>query len=290
MPAILVFITMSLAIVFNSFEDYSDYMRYNIYKESTDNARSAFLSRIFNLTLLLHAVQIIGYSLASVVYMRRSYKTLPEFFSNVKYSSLASFTKMNIAFIVCMSLPGLYSVMMGRQTFAADVYQYLMLGFFFSVTYIVLGVVGFKDIPVNTSFLKSKDEEAKDDFDHSEVADESDSHLLKRVEELFQKEQLWKNPSLNIWDVSKLLKTNRTYISQAINEKNDCNFNTYVNAYRVDAAKRLLESEECFNYSLEAISEMAGFGSPSTFFRVFKATAGHTPSAYLKSCSNKRGV
>lgn len=289
-PAILIFVTMSLAIVFNTFEDYSDYMRYNIYKEPTDNARSAFLSGIFNVTLWLHAVQIIGYSLASIRYMRSSYKTLPEFFSNIKYSSLSSFTNMNIAFMICMSLPGLYSVMMGRQTFVADVYQYLMLGFFFSSTYIVLGIVGFKDIPVNTSILNTKDEDAKNGAEDLELAEESHSHLFDRVEALFQKELLWKNPSLNIWDVSKQLKTNRTYISQAINEKKACNFNTYVNVYRVEAAKQLLESEECANFSLEAISEMAGFGSPSTFFRVFKASVGHTPSSYLKSRNHKRGA
>ena len=66
------------------------------------------------------------------------------------------------------------------------------------------------------------------------------------------------------------LQTNRTYVSNLINQEFSCSFNEFVNEYRIIEAKKLIAEKDSKNYSLDYISEAAGFGSINTFIRVFK--------------------
>lgn len=79
-----------------------------------------------------------------------------------------------------------------------------------------------------------------------------------------------------------LLKTNRTYISNVINNEFKTSFSDFVNKYRIDEAKELMVEKKSSKYTLEYISEMVGFGSLHTFIRVFKKMEGKTPSIFKK--------
>jgi AraC-like DNA-binding protein len=87
--------------------------------------------------------------------------------------------------------------------------------------------------------------------------------------------KIYKNHELKITDVSQLLGTNRTYVSELINDKFSCSFVEFVNKYRLDEAKMLLnENPEA---SIQDVAEQAGFGSTGTFIRVFKNRKGLLP-------------
>ena len=101
-----------------------------------------------------------------------------------------------------------------------------------------------------------------------------------KLRNLFTKDNIHLNPNLKIWDVSKLLGTNRTYLSNYINKHYDVNFSVFVNSFRVENAKKLLEENEGSLYSLEVIGEKCGFGSYNNFIRVFRETENLTPGRY----------
>jgi AraC-like DNA-binding protein len=85
---------------------------------------------------------------------------------------------------------------------------------------------------------------------------------------------------LRITSVSDSLKTNRTYISRLINDEFGVNFNEFVNKYRIEEAKKLLESNESKLFTMEHIAEKSGFGSVNSFTRVFKEFEGITPGQF----------
>ena len=58
------------------------------------------------------------------------------------------------------------------------------------------------------------------------------------------------------------------------------NFNEFVNHYRINEAKRLIQDSENELYTLDYIAEKSGFGSINSFSRVFKAFEGVTPGKY----------
>ena len=85
-----------------------------------------------------------------------------------------------------------------------------------------------------------------------------------------ENQALYLDPNFRITSLSEKLYTNRTYLSNLINEEFNISFSDFVNRYRVAYAKTLMETDTENNYSLDYISEKAGFGSLSSFNRAFK--------------------
>ena len=101
---------------------------------------------------------------------------------------------------------------------------------------------------------------------------------MQRICELMEKEKPFLNPELKISDVASALGTNRTYLSDCINSQRDCSFTQFVNAYRVEYAKELLRNRP--DIKISEVYTLSGFSSENTFFRIFKAHTGKTPSEY----------
>ncbi|MBN2815023.1 MAG: AraC family transcriptional regulator, partial [Bacteroidales bacterium] len=78
------------------------------------------------------------------------------------------------------------------------------------------------------------------------------------------------------------LNTNRTYISNLINDETGCNFNTWVNRYRIEHALEIMNRHGSNLLVTEYIAHESGFGSPSSFIRAFKTHTGLTPGKYLQ--------
>ena len=104
------------------------------------------------------------------------------------------------------------------------------------------------------------------------------SHLKKSMEQ----HAPYLNPKLTLPQLAEQLDINANYLSQVINQELDLNFYDFVNQYRVDAAKEILNSEKAQTFTLEAIAEEVGFNSRSAFNRAFKKFTQMTPSQYRK--------
>lgn len=106
-----------------------------------------------------------------------------------------------------------------------------------------------------------------------------DYHFAQHLEKVFVEDEIFLNPTLNINDLAQALHTNRTYISNYLNQQLDTSFYEYVNGWRVDKAKQLLTNTEL---TLEEITMQLGFNSLSSFRRYFVSATGLTPSAYRR--------
>jgi AraC-like DNA-binding protein len=95
-------------------------------------------------------------------------------------------------------------------------------------------------------------------------------------------EKLYLHEKLTIDDVAERLGTNSKYLSQVINELQQQNFYTYINAFRIRYAENLLREKQHQKFSIHGIARMAGFSSKSTFNEAFRRITGMTPSEYLE--------
>lgn len=100
-----------------------------------------------------------------------------------------------------------------------------------------------------------------------------------RFRKVFEEEKIYLNPKLNIVELSMAVGTNRTYISNYINQQLHTTFYEYVNKWRVKRAKELLSST---SLPLEDIATQSGFNSLSSFRRYFTKSMGTTPQAFRK--------
>ena len=106
--------------------------------------------------------------------------------------------------------------------------------------------------------------------------------LFQNIYKHVVEEKGYINPQLTVELLASVLNTNVKYISKAIKEDTNMNFNAFVNTFRIEKAKKLLRSEEGQKLSLEAISENCGFNNHTTFYQKFKQITGLTPSVYRK--------
>ena len=108
--------------------------------------------------------------------------------------------------------------------------------------------------------------------------------LFMELREVFGHQKLYLDPELNLKAVIKILGTNKKYLYQAISENTTANFRTFINRYRIDEAKRIMEigmqNNEYIN--LSEIYTSAGFNSATSFYRAFKLLTGLAPQDYLR--------
>lgn len=102
------------------------------------------------------------------------------------------------------------------------------------------------------------------------------------LRETVEREQLYLKPDITISEVSKILKTNTKYLSQVINNIAQKNFLQFINEYRVEHYKRILNKENLTHLTLFGLALQCGFKNKSTFYKVFKELTGITPREYLQ--------
>ncbi|MEL6536021.1 MAG: helix-turn-helix transcriptional regulator [Bacteroidota bacterium] len=118
-------------------------------------------------------------------------------------------------------------------------------------------------------------------YGSANLTDDEGRRQLQALRQRMATDKLYKNPTLTVAEVSEALGTSARNVSLIINKYGQSNFSTFVNAYRVEEAKRLLVTQE--KEKILAIAYEAGFKNLATFNQVFKTVTGLTPSAYRKN-------
>lgn len=118
--------------------------------------------------------------------------------------------------------------------------------------------------------------------EHNEVSEISEKDIAV-VREYMETKKPYLNPELNLITLSRKLTMSRSQLSEIINDGFGKNFNDFVNAYRVEAVKKMLGEGKQKQLSLLGIAYECGFNSKATFNRVFKKMATISPTEFLKS-------
>ena len=106
-----------------------------------------------------------------------------------------------------------------------------------------------------------------------------------RLEECMSEEHAFLNPKLTLSELALRVGTNRTYLSNYINQTLHQTFFDYINSLRLKYATELLTTT---NLTLEVIAERSGFNSLSTFRRCFLQNYSTSPSVFRKQ--NKKTI
>ena len=114
------------------------------------------------------------------------------------------------------------------------------------------------------------------------------NHLIASLEKLMEKEALYLDNELTLYDLAARLSTNTNYLSRAINERYKVNFNSYVNRLRIEKVIVLMKEDVRDNYSLWGMGQDVGFYSKSAFINAFKREKGLTPNEYLKTVKGRK--
>tara|TARA_B100000809_G_C15126986_1_gene526682 strand:+ start:446 stop:2164 length:1719 start_codon:yes stop_codon:yes gene_type:complete len=120
-------------------------------------------------------------------------------------------------------------------------------------------------------------------YSNSPLSETQKEATLNKIILHIEKEKLFLKEDLTLIMLSNLINTNKSYISQIINEKFEKNFSSFVNEYRIKEARKLLSQEENWGITIESIANSVGFKSISAFNTAFKKYTGITPSYFINT-------
>ncbi len=105
-----------------------------------------------------------------------------------------------------------------------------------------------------------------------------------KLEKLMEEQKPYLKPCLTLKELAHELNTNRTYISNYLNQQINMTFYDYINNMRIERAAIPLMREHP-EYKYEYVASESGFASISTFRRAFVKVTGMTPSQYVAALS-----
>lgn len=111
-------------------------------------------------------------------------------------------------------------------------------------------------------------------------AGQGEVQLEAEISSLMAERQLFLQHGLRISDLAEQVGSNRTYVSNAINNIAGMSFSDYVNSRRIAFAKQRLAEEG--DTAISQIASESGFASFPSFYRAFVKFVGMSPSAWLK--------
>jgi AraC-like DNA-binding protein len=129
-----------------------------------------------------------------------------------------------------------------------------------------------------------------DGLDRSSIRNDApkpfSNEQVDRVVRFMAKQKPHLDHDITIDTLAKRLSLPERTLSRILNQNFGRNFFEFINAYRVDEAKRLLSCPEHKDSSMLEVMHEAGFTSKSTFNAIFKKHLGQTPSQYRKNATS----
>jgi AraC-like DNA-binding protein len=161
---------------------------------------------------------------------------------------------------------------------------------FTSFTYFIIGSIIYSTLFYAYFILLLKNKKLRFDLFRRAIHQDLNSKL-KRGGELktaliasITQHRLFANPDLKLPDLAEHMDLSVHDLSRFLNDDLSITYPDFINSFRVEEAKRLLEMETVF--TVEALGNNAGFRSKSAFYRAFRKHTGTTPGNYQASGRN----
>jgi AraC-like DNA-binding protein len=199
---------------------------------------------------------------------------------------------------ICLGVTFLYFgillIQIGRLVFPYLFWERMLLGnilatlFIFIFLYIGNSYAYLFISPSRKRFVNLSENFVAADCRQQEI-NNSLEIIFNKLEELMKVRSPYLQPHLTLKELAELIDGNPGLISQAINRHAGCNFNEYVNGYRVEKLKELLSDPSNWNFKIMALAADCGFTSKSTLIRIFRKQTGKTPGEYLHNVKEALG-
>lgn len=271
LPAVLVFL-FALMVYLNGGEETA--------------VKSVFLCNkiLFPLTVLYTLI-------AGQILLRQYNRSIRNFYAETEKKTLEDLSVLLLLFVITSLLSTVVSII-GRDAFAhrfpLAIPSVLFSGLLFSVCYVASRLPFTAQDMVHDLVQEPEKESGEPAVEKPREEDVEGSseglhtELMQRLDAMVREKELYKQQGLKITDLAALAGTNRTYVSNAINQQLGLTFSEYINRLRVEEAKRLIR-ESGGKMLMVAVAEESGFVGEASFYRHFRQLEGKTPMEWWQS-------
>ncbi len=113
--------------------------------------------------------------------------------------------------------------------------------------------------------------------------------IERKLKHALEVDHLYLNPEIRLNDVAQHIHVKPYKISSVLRTRFRMNFFEFVNSYRIQHAKGLLQSD-AHHFNIAGIAMESGFNSKSVFNDTFKRLVGVTPSQFKQQICTDSGV
>lgn len=236
--------------------------------------------------LLVLAACLIVYGLVLTKRLLHIYHRVTRIFKETHADDLGAYIKWLSVFTYWVVT---YGVGCGLLTFLPDEYIYIwILSSVPLYIYMFLCYLNYMLFYEQVENAMESEVTAEDDVSCGTQAEQTQKQetpayhakMAKKIQEWIDTNGFVRS-GLTIKELSDLLYTNRTYLSEFIKTTYAMSFRDWITGLRIEYAKQLLTQYP--KLTVADISERSGFISPSHFTRLFKKNAGCTPVKWRKN-------
>ena len=131
--------------------------------------------------------------------------------------------------------------------------------------------------------LEEKREKDMTKYKNSGLDETSKLEIKRKISEVVDNTAEIFSSDFTINRLAELTGEQVKHVSQIINETYKCNYNAFINKYRIqEACRRMKDSQNYGHLTIEGIAHSVGFKARSSFFNAFKTNTGLTPSEFIE--------
>ncbi len=228
------------------------------------------------------AVVLVAYGLLLSIRLIKSYYRAIQLFDNTHSDDIGSYIRW-LSIFTYWAIG--YGVSCGLLTFLPN--EYVFIWILSSIPFYIYLYCCYQNYiffykKVEDAFLEdiSEDEYAKAPLENERGVPEYHSELSRRIAEWIAEEG-YRKQGITLNELSSLLCTNRTYLSEYIKTVYGKSFRDWISDLRLEYAKALMMHNP--QMKIQEVSDISGFLSLSHFSRTFSEREGCSPARWRKS-------
>ncbi|TCS42704.1 helix-turn-helix domain-containing protein [Reinekea marinisedimentorum] len=270
----------------------------------------AFLEPLIHSFGLINGLIFIGYSAATVLLLSKHQKTVSEVFSsNNNELTLRWIYALPTTYIVLVLLNFIYESLFSVTAYANPLASHMLS--FLCIT-VLLCFFGVKQKPVfytatspliqpvvnppqsesaQPAPVSPADEPQCCTTEDADNADEQNSkEIISRLHTYMVAEKPYQDPDFSVYTLASAVDIPRRTLSATLNNGLNKNFYQYVNEFRIEEIKQLLQQPQLQHTNILDLAFQAGFKSKSSFNSLFKQHCGVTPTQFRKQVQHQQQI
>jgi AraC-like DNA-binding protein len=248
-----------------------------------------FPNRVFAYLVLI-PIYSISYLLASIILLKKYKPVVKNFYSSDEESRLNSIYVINWISIFLYLLDTISSIIRIKKIYNIDTLMVMTIAIAFIVYWISIYGLNQKNLLLEIEIendqkvvFENPSVEEKEPKPQNDIKIEEYEEKYNKIISFVTESKIYKDKDLNLFTFANRLQMPYREVSNVINKFANKNFNLFLNEFRIDEAKHLINNDSSDKFNLTWIAEEVGFNSRSTFFAAFKTISGTTPAEYKKS-------
>ena len=270
-PFIIVFILTLFRFQFQSYDTKIALLQTGLYSKT--------VSRV--LLTLMHGITLIYLLKAFLVALKQN-QNLKTFYSSIEKINF-DWLKLVVTAFFIMWVVDIINWITSSLQINTTTSQELLTFASLLINFIFADLLILKNLHLPALEYESGKDGEKHKYEKSPLTLQTKNEILFKLEKIMTQEKLFLNSSLNLGEVATKLSVMPRYLSQVINELKGQNFYDFVNAYRIEEAKKILSDPANNNEKILSVLYECGFNSKSVFNTVFKKNTGVTPSEFRRN-------